>query len=118
MAVQGKSMKWRAGEDLQLGPSPENVLFNFGGPTNSTETPIRVHYKLEGYDDTWHEGGGEMYLMIRFSDPNGDQVGQKIFKATGESAGWSGASCSVTFAVFAERRLLRCPSGCRTCTRA
>ena len=89
MAVQGKSMKWRAGEDLQLGPSPENVLFNFGGPTNSTEAPIRVHYKLEGYDDTWHEGGGEMYLMIRFSDPNGDQVGQKIFKATGESAGWN-----------------------------
>ncbi|MDB6031979.1 MAG: Integral rane sensor signal transduction histidine kinase, partial [Verrucomicrobiales bacterium] len=91
VVVQGKSMPWRLESDLRLEPFPKNIVFNFGRETNSGETPLRLHYKLEGFEDKWREGGGEMFLVMRFLDEKGDRVAQKVFRATGESAGWSGA---------------------------
>jgi signal transduction histidine kinase len=63
--------------------------------------PTRLRYKLEGYDNSWHEGGGVMCLTVRFADDHGDQIGQTTFEATGESAGWSG---SLTNSTLSHRR--------------
>ena len=52
--------------------------------------PIRLRYKLEGYDNTWREGGGSMALVMRFLDLQGERVAQPQFGVGGDSSGWSG----------------------------
>jgi signal transduction histidine kinase len=77
--------------EVNLGSFPENIMFNFAWDTNSGRLPIRLRYKLEGYEGAWHEGGGETYLGVRFFNKQGDQVRQDTFKMSGESAGWKGS---------------------------
>ncbi len=91
VAAQGKTLRWRPGGELRLGAFPENILFTFGPATNATLRPLRLRYKLEGYDPAWREGGGEMFLLLRFYDEAGEEVGQRMFRATGESPGWNRA---------------------------
>ena len=88
--IEGKQMTWRAGETVRLKPFPEDLTLRFGPATNAPRVPGRLRYKLEGCDPVWREGCGEMYLAIRFLDPADEQVALKIFKVTGESAGWNG----------------------------
>jgi signal transduction histidine kinase len=52
--------------------------------------PKRLRYTLEGYESTWHEGVAVMGLTVRYADEHGDQIGQTIFEAKGQSAGWNG----------------------------
>jgi hypothetical protein len=101
VTVDGRSMALRAGHELRLRPFPESVSFGFGVPTNSSRAPLRIRYKLEGYEESWHEGGGEMYLYIRFFDAAGDQVAQTAYQAKGLSAGWNG---TVAGSAFTHRR--------------
>src|ERR1700677_3401732 len=89
VTVQGKMLRPNPGKELSLGALPENVVFSFG-PLPSGRTPMRLRYKLEGYDNGWHDGGGEMFLGIRFSDDAGEQVAFKDFKVMRESTGWAG----------------------------
>jgi signal transduction histidine kinase len=98
VVVDGRSVPWHAGAPLLLKPFPKNISFDFGHATNASRAPIRLRYKLEGYDTTWHEGGGEMNLVLRFLDDAGDLIALKTFKATGDSAGWNGALESATLA--------------------
>src|SRR5947209_4728888 len=98
VTVNGKSISAAGKTKIDSGPAPQNISFAFGPATNSTRAPIRVRYKLEGYDSAWHEGGGEMFLMLRFYDEAGDAIGQKSFSVNGESAGWSGELKGSTFA--------------------
>lgn len=96
VAVDGKSIPWRPGSPLLLKPFPKNIFFGFGHATNSSRAPVRLRYELEGYDKAWHEGGGEMDLVIRFLDETGGMIALKSFKATGDSAGWNGALDTAT----------------------
>lgn len=89
VTVQGKMLRPNPGKELSLGALPENVVFSFG-PLPSGRTPMRLRYKLEGYDNGWHDGDGEMFLGIRFSDDAGEQVAFKDFKVMRESTGWAG----------------------------
>ncbi|MDB6111133.1 MAG: Integral rane sensor signal transduction histidine kinase [Pedosphaera sp.] len=88
VTVEDKVVPSPAGETLRLGPFPKNIAFRFGPTTNSNRAPIRLRYKLEGYDDAWHEGGGEMFFTVRFYNETGDQIDQKIFSNVGDSVGW------------------------------
>jgi signal transduction histidine kinase len=81
----GRNGEWN------LGASAENISFLFGTRTNAQQTPVRVRYKLEGHDADWRDGGGEMVFAIRFYNAAGDQVVQRNFPATGQSAGWTGS---------------------------
>ena len=45
-----------AANGVNLGANAENVSFAFGARTNAKEAPIRVRYKLEGYDKDWRDG--------------------------------------------------------------
>jgi signal transduction histidine kinase len=97
VAVNGKSIPLTGKTRINTGPAPQNITFTFGQATNATRAPIRVRYKLEGYDNGWHEGGGEMFLMLRFYNDAGDAIGQKGFPVNGDSAGWSGDLKTSTF---------------------
>ena len=78
---------------INLGSSPENIYFYFGLNTNLNPPPVRIRYKLEGYDEGWQDNDvdliGEMNLRVRFFDNREDLVGETLFSVTGESAGWT-----------------------------
>jgi hypothetical protein len=71
VAVHDQSLSWGAGEEVRLPPFPENISFHYGAASNSSRAPMRLRYKLEGYDQAWREGYGEMYLAIRFLNESG-----------------------------------------------
>ena len=97
VAINGKSIPLSGKSKINSGATPQNITFTFGQATNAMRAPTRVRYKLEGYDSAWHEGGGEMFIMLRFYNEAGDAIGQKGFPVNGESAGWSGDLKSSTF---------------------
>jgi len=101
VTVQGKPVSIRPGDGLKLAGSAQNILFRFGPITEGGVKPIRLRYRLEGYEQNWHEGGCEMFLAVRFFDDRADQISQVLFKAAGESAGWHG---SLTNSLLTHRR--------------
>jgi hypothetical protein len=58
--------------------------------TSEPRVPFRLRYNLDGYEETWHNGGGEMSVTIRFYDEAGDAISNKSFVIRGESTGWDG----------------------------
>ncbi len=88
--VQGQALSVPRQGKVNLGAFPKAVAFEFGSGTNAHRTPLRLRYKLEGYDEDWHTGEGYMFLQIRFYNEAGDQIDQKTFTVRGESAGWTG----------------------------
>src|SRR5882724_13205483 len=60
VTVDGNTMSQRNGRELKLGPFPGRVTINFGPPTNSDWAPMRLSYKLEGYDAAWRKGQSDV----------------------------------------------------------
>lgn len=90
VTVNDRPVAIRRGE-VNLGSSPENISFNFGLRTNAHAETVRIRYKLDGYDPHWRDGAGDMFLAVRFYNAAGDQIDQRQFSVTGESAGWNGS---------------------------
>ncbi len=90
VVVDDNPLPLRSSGNLNLGSSPKRVSISFGTDTNS-QAPMRLRYKLEGFENDWHEGGGFMLVAIRFFNDSGDQIDQNTFRVSGESAGWNGS---------------------------
>ncbi|HEX4119297.1 MAG TPA: ATP-binding protein [Verrucomicrobiae bacterium] len=97
VVVDNTPLSWNPEKELNLGAFPRNILFNIGLPTNSNEKMLRLRTKLEGFDKDWQDGGGEMFVTIRFYNAGGDVVAQKTFSVHGESAVWNGTLKGSTF---------------------
>ena len=91
VTVRGKPVSVRKGGEVNLGAFPEDIAFHFGPIANSGPDPVRLRYKMEGFENTWHEGGGEMFLAVRFFNREEDQIYQTNFPIHRESAGWNGS---------------------------
>jgi signal transduction histidine kinase len=87
--ANGKAVAYEPGRELNLGAFPRNVTFVFGVASNATRVPMRVRCKLDGAENKWREGAGEMFVMVRFYNEAGDRVGQKAFRVRGDSTGWN-----------------------------
>ena len=94
--VDNRPLSWQPGKELSLGAFPRNIAFNFGPATNSSQKVMRLRTKLEGFDREWQDGGGEMFVTMRFYNRSGDLVEAKAFEAHGESGGWNGTLESST----------------------
>src|SRR5882724_12701405 len=90
VTVNGKAVAFHISGELRVGPNLQNIGFLFGAATNSSWTPVRLRFMLKGYDTAWHNSG-EMDLAIRFYDEKNKLIDRKVFKAEGESAGWTGS---------------------------
>jgi signal transduction histidine kinase len=88
LTVANKPVSIAGKTKIRLGPNPENIFFNFGFNTNADRRPIRLARKLEGYDNNWNIGGGEMFLVVRFYDHAGGLIAKNDFEVRGDSAGW------------------------------
>jgi signal transduction histidine kinase len=95
--VDNRPLPWRLGKELNLGSFPRNIIFNIGPESNSSQKFIRLRSTLEGIDKQWQDGGGTMFVAIRFFNGSGDLVAEKSFEAHGQSAGWDGTLESSTF---------------------
>jgi signal transduction histidine kinase len=91
ITVDGKPVPLPSGGNANLGSFPQNIVFGFGVGPDPGRSPTRIRYKLEGYENTWHESDCEMSVAVRFFDEGGDQMYQEIFNVKGESAGWTGS---------------------------
>jgi signal transduction histidine kinase len=91
VTVDGKPVPLRKGGRVNLGPFPKNISFQFEPATNSGSVPARLRFRMEGYENDWHDGGGYMYLAVRFFNRQGDQIYQTNFPVHRESAGWTGS---------------------------
>lgn len=89
--VNGKALPIQKDGSINPGTHPENIVFGFGAGTNVSQPPLRLRYLLDGFENTWHEGGAEMALTVRFYNAAGDQIGQNIYSVHGESTGWTGS---------------------------
>src|SRR5262245_31578962 len=79
VSVDGRALAWPDGGEVRLKPFPANVSITFGPISNSTWLPIRLQYKLEGYDSAWRRGGSsEMNLSIRFYNESKNIIGQTV----------------------------------------
>ncbi|MDB6016472.1 MAG: Integral rane sensor signal transduction histidine kinase [Pedosphaera sp.] len=89
--VAGKSLPFRGKDSVSLGSFPKNIVFGFGPVTNASKLPLRLRYMLDGYENAWHEAGGEMSLNVWFYNSSGDQISQNNYPVHGESTGWTGS---------------------------
>jgi signal transduction histidine kinase len=97
VAVDNRPLSWQPGEELSLGTFPRNIVFNVGPPAGSSQKFMRLRTKLEGINKDWQDGGGTMFIAIRFYNASGDLVAEKSFDVHGDSPGWNGTLESSTF---------------------
>src|SRR5208337_206149 len=97
LSVNGQSVAVRAATKLQLGSTPRNIAFSFGSATNTERAPLRIRYKLDGFDEDWREIPGDMAVSVRYVDARLDQVGESVFRVVGQTAGWTGELESSAF---------------------
>ena len=90
ITIPGKKFDPPYDKQLNLGPFPEETVFYFGASSNADHTPLRLRCRLEGYEEEWHEGGPEMYLIVRFYNESGDNIDQVKYTVRGTSPGWTG----------------------------
>lgn len=107
VAVDGKAVAGDGNRGLNLGPSPANVIFRIGSTTNFQLPDLRIRYRLDHYDDHWHDGVCYMFLAVRFYNETGDQISQESFQVSGDSAGWNGSL--VNSALTHRREILTVP---------
>jgi signal transduction histidine kinase len=91
VTVNGKSLPLQGKENISLGPFPGNIVFGFGPVTKPVKPPLRLRYRLEGFENVWHETSSEMALTVRFYNNLGDQISQNVYGVNGESTGWTGS---------------------------
>jgi signal transduction histidine kinase len=75
---------------LRVPSLAQRTEFRFGPNPSSSNPPVRLRYKLEGFDKEWREAGGEMRLNVRFLDASDSTVSAQDFSVRGESVGWTG----------------------------
>ncbi|HEU5124513.1 MAG TPA: sensor histidine kinase [Verrucomicrobiae bacterium] len=90
ITAAGKRIEPPFNKEVNLGPFPEDTVFYFGPVDKPEHSPLRIRCQLEGYEETWHEGGGEMYLIVRFYNASGDNIDQVKYTVRGTSPGWTG----------------------------
>jgi len=101
LVVDGSRVEFTPGATVRLDRQPRTVVFIFGPATNLVSPAIRFRFRLDGYEEGWREQPAEMRLCLRFLDRSGDQVGETIFRASGQTEGWTG---DLQTARFAHRR--------------
>jgi signal transduction histidine kinase len=98
LSVNGQSVSVSTDQKLRLPSAPGNVTFGFGAATNSDRAPLRLRYKLDGFDENWRQVPGDMSLLVRFIDAKQDPVREIGYRVRGETAGWTGSLETSPFA--------------------
>ncbi len=66
------------------------LSLTFGAVATAAKKPIRIRYRLEGWDERWKDMEGMMWLVVRFLDERGVAISSASFIRQGQSVGWRG----------------------------
>lgn len=111
LSVNGQAVALPANHKLRLSPASKNVAFGFGPATNVAGAPLRMRFKLDGFEDDWREVAGDLSIYFRFIDANQEPVGEQVFHAAGQSEGWTGELDTSAFVHRRER--VQVPAGAK-----
>ncbi len=78
-------------EAVTLSSHPGATTFKFGLDQGVSNGPIRFRYRLDGYEQRWHERTVLMRMVIRFIDANDEDLAEQEFTVSGVSPGWTGS---------------------------
>lgn len=94
-----------AARPLRVSSATRSLRFHFTQADASGKPTARLRYKLEGYDDVWHDLPLEidMKLSVQFSDRENAIVGTDNFKIAGETPGWTGQLSTSPFVTRLEQ---------------
>jgi signal transduction histidine kinase len=92
LSVNGRLVQLNPAGLTKLPPSSTTITFTIG--TEKRETPrvipVRMRFKLEGYDPSWHEIAGQGRLIVGFLNEVGGEISRTPFLVNGQSVGWTG----------------------------
>jgi hypothetical protein len=54
--------------NLRIGPHPRELQIDYTSPTFSVPQRVTFRYKLDGYDDSWHDAGPRRWAGDRYRD--------------------------------------------------
>jgi signal transduction histidine kinase len=92
-AVQSLS----SGNPIRISQGHQKLQFIFGPTTAYKKRPVRLRYRLEGYETGWHDIGDPMRFVIHFRDSQDVPVGSADFPVHGDSPGWTGKVATSPF---------------------
>ena len=88
--VNGRVLSGVSNESLYLPARPDTTTFTYAPNPLASNPPLRFRCQLDGYEQGWHENTIFMRMLIRFIDANQRDIGEKEFRVSGESPGWTG----------------------------
>jgi signal transduction histidine kinase len=88
---------------LRLSSSARQLQFFFTETDAEGHPTVRLRFKLDGYDDTWHDLPARMRVMVQFHDRVRRMVRADEFSLQGETPGWHGSVASSEFVARSEQ---------------
>lgn len=76
---------------------PQRLEVSFAPVPAFSNDPIRFRAKLEGFEDRWHEAGGEMDFWLIVLGASNNILSYHSFSMEGESEGWRGEAAMSPF---------------------
>jgi hypothetical protein len=64
--------------NLRIGPHPRELQIDYTSPTFSVPQRVTFRYKLDGYDDSWHDAGPRRWAGDRYRDDAAAAGGQPL----------------------------------------
>lgn len=75
---------------IRFSTEHQGLRFSFAPSPALSKKPVRLRYRLEGYESGWHDTGEPMRFVVHFRDSQNVPVGSADFPVHGESPGWTG----------------------------
>ena len=92
ISADNKAVPFSSNQEIRLPAYSKSVVFDFGLAGANGQQPLRLRYKLDGYDQDWQVGtGARMLLRFQFYNAASEQVGRGEFATQGQSPGWNGS---------------------------
>ncbi|MSU49563.1 MAG: sensor histidine kinase [Opitutus sp.] len=87
---QGEANGETAYQGLSLWPGELPLEINLATALGGRAPVVRLRSRLEGFQTEWEDHESQMWLVLRFLDPENRAVSSAAFIRTGESPGWGG----------------------------
>jgi signal transduction histidine kinase len=89
-------------ETVRIPLIAQPLNFHLGPNPQVATEPMRIRYRLEGWDDEWQDLDGIMFLALRFLDADGRRISSVSLPRKGASAGWTGDPRTAPFRTASE----------------
>lgn len=90
--VNASSTLGEAPREIRFSSSSKDVIFHFSGDSLGGVAPVRLRFRLDGFDMGWRDLPEQMHLWLRLYGKGNKLVGGTDVPLKGETPGWNGQS--------------------------